>query len=342
VRIAEIAPPWFPVPPPGYGGIELVVSLLADGLVERGHDVTLFASGGSRTRAELVSPFPDPPEPAQLGNGLYDAVHVASAYRGIGDEFDVVHDHTAYVGLTVGALLASGPPVVHTLHNAWTTPARQLLSLVADRLHVVAISAAQRDENPTIRYAAMIHNGIDLDWYPFAQDKDDFLLFIGRSYPEKGPTVAIEIARRVGLPLAMIVKREEPFERSYWDEIVAPVLNDEVEVYERVSHERKVDLLQRARALLFPIYWSEPFGLVMIEAMACGTPVVTRPAGAAIEVVEDGVTGFVRSSLDELVDAVGHLGQCAPRACRERVARHFSAEAMVAAYERLFRSVAVA
>jgi glycosyltransferase involved in cell wall biosynthesis len=339
VRIAEIAPPWFPVPPPGYGGIELVVSLLTDGLVERGHDVTLFASGGSRTRAKLVSPFADPPDPAQLGNGLYDAVHVATAYRDVADDFDVVHDHTAYVGLTVGALLAGGPPVVHTLHNAWTVPARQLMSVVADRLHVVAISAAQRDENTAIRYAAMIHNGIDLDWYPFREDKDDFLVFIGRSYPEKGPTIAIEVARRAGLPLAMVVKREEPFERSYWDEIVAPALNDEVEVYERISHEHKVDLLRRARALVFPIYWSEPFGLVMIEAMACGTPVVTRPAGAAVEVVEDGVTGFVRGSVDDLVDAVLRVGQCAPRACRERVARHFSTDVMVTAYESLFRSV---
>jgi glycosyltransferase involved in cell wall biosynthesis len=220
-------------------------------------------------------------------------------------------------------LLRERRRVVHTLHGPWTEPSRRLYRLLAPRVHIAAISAAQRDDNPAIPYAGVVHNGIDLTQYPLCIDKDDFLVSIGRSTPDKGPAVAIEIARRAGLPLAMVVKREEPFERAYWDEVVAPRMNDEVEVYEGLSHERKVDLLCRARAMVFPIQWNEPFGLVMVEAMACGTPVVARPAGAAIEVVDDGVTGFLRQSVDELVDAVARVGECDPAACRGRVADSF-------------------
>ena len=157
-----------------------------------------------------------------------------------------------------------------------------------------------------------MHNGIDLDDYPFREHKDDFLVYIGRANPDKGPTLAIEVARRAGLPLAMVVKKNEPFERTYWDEIVAPLLNDEVEVYEAIDHEQKADLLGRARAMVFPIQWPEPFGLVMAEAMACGTPVVACPAGAAVELVENGVTGYLRDSIDDLVDAVASIGNCSP------------------------------
>ena len=208
------------------------------------------------------------------------------------------------------------PPVVHTLHGPWTEPSRKLYGLLADYVHLVAISAAQRADNPDIRYAGVVHNGVDLDEYPLVEDKDDFLVYIGRANPDKGPTLAIEVARRAGLPLAMVVKKNEPFERAYWDEIVAPLLHDEVEVYEAISHERKVDLLGRARAMVFPIQWPEPFGLVMVEAMACGTPVVACPAGAAVELVDEGVTGYLRESIDGLVQAVGEVGRCSPIVCR--------------------------
>src|SRR3954454_3888245 len=263
MRIAEVAPPWLPVPPPGYGGIELVVAILADGLVERGHDVTLFASGGSHTKANLVSPLLDPPDPALLGNIWFDTYHATASYLQITDEFDVVHDHSGIIGPGMGALHGNRPPVVHTLHGPWTEPSRRLYALLAEHLHIVAISESQRADSPDIPYAGVVHNGIDLAGYPFREAKDDFLVYIGRANPDKGPTLAIEVARRAGLPLAMVVKKNEPFERSYWDEIVAPLLHDEVEVYENVPHDRKVDLLGRARAMVFPIQWPEPFGLVM-------------------------------------------------------------------------------
>jgi len=340
MKIAEIAPPWFAVPPTGYGGIELVVSLLADGLAERGHDVTLFASGGSQTKANLVSPMVDPPDPALLGNPWFDAYHALSAYLAIDDSFDVVHDHSGIAGSAMGALFHDHPPVVHTLHGPWTELTRRYYSLLHEHVHLVAISEAQRSENPDVSYAAVVHNGIALDDYPFRDDKDDFLVYIGRANPDKGPSIAIEVARRAGLPLAMVVKKNEPFERAYWDEIVAPLLNDEVQVYEAISHEQKTDLLGRARAMIFPIQWSEPFGLVMAEAMACGTPVVACPAGAAVELVENGVTGYLRDSIDDLVDAVASIGNCSPSACRARVEQHFSATAMVQGYETLFESLA--
>jgi glycosyltransferase involved in cell wall biosynthesis len=336
MRIAQIAPPWFAVPPQGYGGIELVVALLADGFAARGHDVTLFASGGSETKANLVSPLADPPDPALLGNVWYDTLHAVASYLAIGDEFDVVHDHSGIIGPAMGALRRDHPPVFHTLHGPWTEPSRRFYALLAEHVRLVAISDSQRADNPDVRYAGVVHNGIDLDAYPFREQKDDFLVYIGRSNPDKGPTLAIEVARRAGLPLAMVVKKNEPFERAYWDEMVAPMLNDEVEVYEAIDHEKKADLLARARAMVFPIQWPEPFGLVMTEAMACGTPVVACPAGAAVELVENGVTGYLRDSIDDLVDAVASIGNCSPTACRARVEQNFSAAAMVAGYERLF------
>ena len=340
MRIAEIAPPWFPVPPPGYGGVELVVAQLADRLVEMGHDVTLFASPGSRSTAQLVTSVRDAPDPALVGNAWLDAHHALSAYLQIRDGcFDVVHDHSGVVGPALGALLDGMPPVVHTLHGPWDELTRLYYSVVASRVHLVAVSETQRRANPDVPYAGVVHNGISLDRYPFRDTKDDFLVYIGRANPDKGPGAAIEVARRVGLPLAMIVKKNEPFERSYWDEIVAPLLHDEVEVFENVSHERKVDLLARARAMVFPIQWPEPFGLVMIEAMACGTPVVACAAGAAVELIEESVTGYLRDSVDELVEAVAQVGNCSPAACRARVEQRFSAEVMVRGYEAVFEAL---
>jgi glycosyltransferase involved in cell wall biosynthesis len=339
MRIAEIAPPWFAVPPSGYGGIELVVALLADGLTEQGHDVTLFASGGSQTKATLVAPLTDPPDPALLGNPWFDAYHALSAYLAIGDEFDIVHDHSGITGSAMGALLRGNPPVVHTLHGPWTEVTRHYYELLHEHVQLVAISEAQRADNPDLRYAGVVHNGIDPSSYPFRAEKGDFLVYIGRATPDKGPSIAIEVARRAGLPLAMVIKKNEPFERAYWDEIVAPLLNDDVEVYEAISHEQKTDLLGRARAMVFPIQWPEPFGLVMAEAMACGTPVVACPAGAAVELVHDGVTGFLRSSIDGLVDAVSSTDNCSPSACRRHVDEHFSATVMVKRYEGIFTSI---
>jgi glycosyltransferase involved in cell wall biosynthesis len=297
--------------------------------------VTLFASGGSVTKARLVSPMSQPPDPALLSNPWFDAYHAVSAYQHAA-VFDLIHDHSGVTGPALGALLGGHPPVVHTLHGPWNEPTRLFYAGVQDRVHLVAISEAQRALAPEISYAGTVHNGINVGAYPLVERKEPFLVYIGRSNPEKGPTWAIEVARRAGMPLVMIVKRNEPFELAYWDEYVAPLLTDDVEVLEDVSHAVKIDLLGRAQAMVFPIQWPEPFGLVMTEAMACGTPVVACPVGAAVELIDDGVTGFLRSSLDDLAAVVALTASCSPVACRQRVDQYFSAATMVTEYERIY------
>jgi glycosyltransferase involved in cell wall biosynthesis len=335
MRIAVVAPVWFPVPPKGYGGIELVVSLLADGLVDVGHDVTLFASGGSHSKATLISPMPEPPDPRELGNAWYDAYHALSSYLQV-DGFDVVHDHAGIVGPICGAMLRGRPPVIHTLHGPWTDQTRLMYGLTAQHVHLVAISDAQRADNTDVPYIGMVHNGIDLNSYPYREHKEDELVYIGRSNPDKGPKEAITIARRAGLPLRMILKRSEPPEREYFEHEIEPLLASDIELYENVSHDEKVDMLGRACAMVFPIRWPEPFGLVMVEAMACGTPVVTTNWGAAPEVVADGVTGFRRDGEDDLVESVGLVRTLSPADCRARAEELFSAEAMVRGYEAVY------
>jgi glycosyltransferase involved in cell wall biosynthesis len=339
MRVAVIAPVWFAVPPAGYGGIELVVSLLADGLVDAGHDVTLFASGGSRTKAELVSPMAEPPDPVELGNPWYDAFHALASYLQVGD-FDVVHDHAGVVGPVCGALMHGRPPVVHTLHGPWTEHNRPLYELLARHVNLVAISDAQRAANLDVPYAGTVHNGIDLSAYTYREDKERALVYIGRANPDKGPREAITIARRAGLPLHMILKRGEPQEREYFEREIAPQLASDIELYENVTHAEKDELLGRACAMVFPIRWPEPFGLVMVEAMACGTPVVTTNWGAAPELVDDGVTGFRRDAEDDLVEMIGAVGSLDPAACRRRVAELFSGEAMVRGYEAVYERAA--
>jgi glycosyltransferase involved in cell wall biosynthesis len=338
VRIAIVAPGWFPVPPQGYGGIELVVALLSDGLVNVGHEVTLFAAAGSSTKAQVVSTLDEPPDRSLVGNPWYDARNALAAYQQV-EDFDIVTDHAGVMGPVCGAMLRGRPPVVHTLHGPWTNEARQLYSILHRDVHLVAISDAQAAENPDVRYAAVVHNGIDLDAYPYRAVKDDFLVFIGRATPDKGPVEAIRIARQVGRPLKMILKRNEPTELGYFEHEIQPLLGHDIELFSDVSHDEKVALLGHARALLFPIRWPEPFGLVMVEAMACGTPVVTTNWGAAPELVADGRTGFRRDTSDDLAHVFSRLDEIDPAACRSRVEERFSAVAMVRGYERVFAAV---
>lgn len=342
MRIAQIAPPWVAVPPKGYGGIEWIVSLLADGLVDRGHEVTLFATGDSETRASLEYAFDVAPGPAFNNSIWHDTVHQLRAHLDPG-RFDLIHQHTYWAGLVAGMLV--DVPVVHTLHRSFTDEMRRVYELVADRMWFVAISEDQRSRMPELRYAGVVHNGIDLSMYPFREEKEDFLLFIGRSHPDKGPRRAVDAAAAVGLPLVMAVKSAESIEQEHWEDEVKPALPEGTRVLREIPHEEKVDLLQRARALLFPIDWDEPFGLVMIEAMACGTPVVATPRGAVPEVVVDGETGFlvpVDGYADAAAEAIKRAGDLDPRALRRRVEDRFSAGAMVKAYEAAYRRILTA
>jgi glycosyltransferase involved in cell wall biosynthesis len=338
MRIAEIAPVWTTVPPRGYGGIELVVSELTEALVDRGHEVTLFASGGSRTRAELVCPFAEPPGIGCEDGPAKDLYHATSAFVRAGD-FDVIHDHSS-VGPWLGALTGD-VLVVHTLHGPWTPWVKKQFALLDGRINLVAISRSQACQNRGVRYAGVVPNGINLDAYPFRQEKEDFLLFVGRSNADKAPELAVEVAKRAGTRLVMIVKRTEPDEQEHWHRAVEPRLDGTQEVHTEVSHDIKVDLMGRAKALVFPIQWPEPFGLVMTEAMACGTPVIVTPSGAATEVVADGETGWLCREVNEMVDAVDRLDGISPDACRARVAENFSVSTMTLGYEKVFERVAV-
>jgi glycosyltransferase involved in cell wall biosynthesis len=215
----------------------------------------------------------------------------------------------------------------------------RLYSYVGDRAWFVAISEAQKASQPDLRYAGVVHNGVDLNRYQLQKEKDDFLLFLGRAAPEKGWRRAVETARLAGERLISAVKIADPAEHREWEDNIKPSLPSEFEVYGEIGHDEKLDLLERAKAVLFPIDWPEPFGLVMIEAMACGTPVIATPRGSVPEVIEHGVTGWildVEGYPEAAAECLRRLGEIDPEACRDRVRRMFSKESMVAGYERAF------
>jgi glycosyltransferase involved in cell wall biosynthesis len=339
MRIAQVAPPWLAVPPKGYGGIEWVVSLLADGLVDRGHDVTLFATGDSTTKARLEFFFEEAPGPVYINSAWHDTMHTVFAFRDP-SAFDLLHLHSPWSALAAGVL--SGRPIVHTIHGSFTEEMRMLYDEIADRAWFVAISEAHRRHMPELNYGGVVYNGIDLDAYPLRGEKDDFLLFLGRAAPDKGVMRAIATAREAGKRLVLAVKVANEEEHQHWANDVEPALGHDIEVLGEISLAEKADLLSRATAVLFPIDWDEPFGLVMTEAMACGTPVIATPRGSVPEVIADGETGFVVSVenyAEEAVAALHRLGEIDPHACRERVQRLFSKEAMVEGYERVFEKV---
>jgi glycosyltransferase involved in cell wall biosynthesis len=342
MRILEIAPPWFTVPPTGYGGIEQVVAQLTDGLVQAGHDVTLLASGGSTSTATVQTVFDVPPS-AELGSTCHELIHVVAGYRQRGD-FDVIHDHSGFTGAAFGALL-DGPPVVHTLHGPWVPEVEVFHRSIGNALHRVAISEDQRSRAPAgVTVGHMVHNGISLTEHPFRAepDADRHLAFVGRANVEKGPEVAVRVARLLGRHLKMAVKINEPAEQVYWDTHVAPVLvGADVEVVRNGTKQDAIDIMSGAEATLFPIAWPEPFGLVMVESMAVGTPVIAYAAGASLEVIDSGRTGVLvpPGDLDAFVAAVRTAGSFERAACRAHVVEHFSSAAMVAGYEAVFTAV---
>ena len=336
MKIAQIAPPWIAVPPLGYGGIEWVVALLADEFAARGHDVTLFASGGSVTKAKLDSVFDPAPGPTKIGDTYLEVMHAFHAYERAG-EFDVIHDHSGMVGLAIAASV--GHNVVHTVHGPLIEDALRWYRMVSGRVDFVAISDSQMKPGPDLSWAGRVYNGIPVERYPFRTDKEDFLLFVGRVNREKGPEVAVDVARRTGARLVMAAAIKEKFEQAYWDENVKPILTGKEEILGEITVDEKADLMARARAVLFPIQWEEPFGLVMAEANACGTPVLAFPRGAAPEVIADGETGFLCADAAAMSEAVGRVEEIDPHACRARVEKMFSAQAMTSGYEDVYARV---
>jgi glycosyltransferase involved in cell wall biosynthesis len=335
MRIAQVAPPWLAVPPRGYGGIEWVVALAADGLVERGHDVTLFATGDSVTKAKLEYVVETAPGPPAINSIVLDTTHTLKCFEDP-SQFDVYHVHTPFSALTTG--IESGVPVVHTLHGSFTDEMRDLYGRVGNRGWFVAISEAQKNDMPELNYGGVVYNGIDIDLYPLREKKEDYLLFLGRAARVKGLRRAVETALLTGDHLVVAVKVANEDEFDEWAE-VQKILPKDTEILYEIPLAQKNDLIANAKAVLFPIDWMEPFGLVMTESMACGTPVIATPRGSVPEVIVDGKTGFivsVENYPEEAAAALQRLGEISPTECRAHVQGKFSKEAMVEGYEKVF------
>jgi glycosyltransferase involved in cell wall biosynthesis len=337
LRIAILSPVWFPVPPPGYGGIEWVVSLLADGLAEAGHDVTLFASGDSHTKAKLSTVFRRAPS-ERIGQTFWELRHALAALERAGD-FDVINDHTGLLGLTLGGLVET--PFVHTVHGPLDGQPGELYEQVVGLVpssKLISLSMNQRAPKPHLPWIANCPNALDLSMYPVNPHRGDYLLFIGRMSVDKGCHRAIAVATQAGLPLKIAGKNREPAEQAYFGEYVEPHLNDRIQYLGEVNHGQKVELLQDARATLFPIEWEEPFGLVMIESMACGTPVIATRWGAVPEVIEHGHSGIIVDHYRAMAGALEAADALEPMDCRHYAEERFSPERMVADYLDAFRA----
>ncbi|WP_230769134.1 glycosyltransferase family 4 protein [Sphingomonas sp. Leaf4] len=333
MRIAMLAPIAWRTPPRHYGPWELVTSLLTEALVARGLDVTLFATQDSLTSATLAGVVPAPySEDPAIDAKVWEFAHLAHVFERAG-EFDLIHNQADFPAHAFSGLVDT--PMVTTIHGFSSDRILPMYAPYQDRVRYVAISDA--DRHPSLKYAATIHHGIPLGDFPFDAVGSDDLLFFGRMHPDKGAAAAIAAAKAVGkrLHLAGIVQDDR-----YWHEEVEPHVDGERVVYHgAVGGKRRTDMLGQANALLHLIGFDEPFGLSVIEAMACGTPVVAYNRGSMPELIEDGVNGFLVDTLDEAIAAIGRAGEIDRAACRARVAERFSVEAMAERYHALYRSI---
>jgi glycosyltransferase involved in cell wall biosynthesis len=338
LRIAQVAPLFESVPPGLYGGTERVVSYLTEGLVRRGHEVTLFASGDSVTRARLVA---GTPVALRSNAEVLDWVpyHIAQL-RSVVDRaasFDVIHNHMDYIGFPMMAVTST--PVVTTLHGRLDLPDLPAVFGAYPEARLISISDAQRVPFADARWCATVHHGIPQSMCPLGRGDGGYLAFIGRISPEKCVDSAIRVARATGLPLKIAAKVDRA-DDEYFRATIQPLLRGDVEFLGEIGGDDKARFLGDARALLFPIDWPEPFGLVMIEAMACGTPVIARRRGSVAEVLDEGVTGFVCDDEDEMIAAVRAVDTLDRAACRAVFMRRFTDERMVDDYERIYAAVA--
>jgi glycosyltransferase involved in cell wall biosynthesis len=344
LRIAMLAPPWLSVPPRGYGGVESVVSALTEALVRRGHAVTLFCAPGSASSA-TVETLLDASHPDEIERSLYEVDHVSRAFHAIDRAaatrrpFDVIHDHCGFTALAMADRIST--PIVHTLHGQFTAATAAFYVRHAHKATLVGVSRAQLDSAPPeLGEFDVIPNPIDMSAWPLRERKDDYVLWIGRMTPEKGPhrAIAAALAADVPLVLAGVI---QPGKQAFFDAEVAPHIDGvRVRFAGEVGGEIKRSLFARARGLLMPIRWEEPFGMVMVEAMACGTPVIAFPEGAARELVVDGTTGFLVEDEAGMAAAIGRLSTIAAPECRDWVAAHCDTEIVAGGYEQVYRSLA--
>jgi glycosyltransferase involved in cell wall biosynthesis len=341
LRIAQLAPTYERVPPAAYGGTELIVSLITEELVRRGHEVTLYASGDSETAAALQSVTPRAARYGDVVDGVRHAEYFqllnaqacfADAANGA---FDIVHNHAGIEGMVLAA--ASRTPVLTTNHNPFVLQTRPAWDAYPWAHN--AISAASAATFPERGAIDPIHHGIDVESFPFGDEPGDDLVFLGRFSPEKGADRAIDAALRSGRRLTLAGKLDVA-DQEHFDEAIQPRLDgDQIRYIGEVDATRKRDLLAGARALLFPIEWNEPFGLVMIEALSCGTPVLGFRRASVPEVVEDGLTGFVVDDVEGLVEAIRRADTIDRSACRRRAEERFGFARMVDDYELAYAAV---
>jgi glycosyltransferase involved in cell wall biosynthesis len=335
LRIAQIAPLYENVPPKLYGGTERIVSYLSEELVKRGHKVTLYAAGDSTAKVPLAAGSPQslrltgldhlgPMFHLPMLSNVYDRAH----------DFDIIHSHVDCLSFPLARL--SKVPTLSTMHGRLDLP--ELLPVYRSYrdLPLVSISNHQRAPLPEMNWTATVYHGLPRNLFEFRRGTGGYLAFLGRISPEKRPDLAIEIARRSGIPLKIAAKIDR-VNHSYFLEVIRPRLSEPgIEFIGEIGEADKQEFLGEALALLFPVDWPEPFGLVMIEALACGTPVIARPCGSVPEILRHGATGLIGSSVDELTAAVDRIGEISREACRKEFDTRFTAEVMAANYERVY------
>lgn len=339
MRIAQIAPLIERVPPALYGGTERVVSALTEELVRRGHEVTLFASGDSQTGATLVPIVKQALrlDPAVIDPQAYMLLQLGLVFERAAD-FDIIHSHLDYYALPFSRFVPT--PVVTTLHGRLDLPDLVPIYRHYHEAALVSVSDSQREPLAWARWLATVYNGLDLTRFPYKERAPgDYFAFIGRISPEKNLEGAIAIARQTGIPLRIAAKVDK-VDRNYYEARIAPLIDGHlIEYIGEISDAEKADFLGPAYALLFPVRWPEPFGLALIEALAYGTPALTLRYGATPEIIEDGVTGFIRVTEEELMAAAMLVPSLNRRACRRVVEERFSAAAMATGYEAVYRSL---
>lgn len=333
MRIAVLSPIAWRTPPRHYGPWERVASLLTEELVRAGHEVTLFATGDSLTagRLEAVCPRGYEEEPS-IDAKVWESLHIAHCFEHA-ERFDIIHNHFDFLPLSYSRLVDT--PLVTTIHGFSSSRILPVYKKYDSTCHYIAISDA--DRSPELAYIATIHHGIDIERFRFSPRTDDYLLFYGRMHHDKGAREAVEIARRAGMKLIMagIVQ-----DRAYFERHVAPhVDNVTVSYIGSVGPEKRQEILGRARALLHPINFNEPFGLSVVEAMACGTPVIAFNRGSMPEIITDGHDGYLVETIDQAVEAVGRLTALRRHSCRQTVERRFTSDVMAAGYMETYRAI---
>jgi glycosyltransferase involved in cell wall biosynthesis len=336
-----LAPPWIPVPPPGYGGIEEVVALLCHALVDHDHEVELFCAPGSTSTA-TVHPLLDAPHPEHIERALFEADHTARAFAAIDaaaatDRFDVVHDHSGFTALAMADRL--GTPLVHTVHGPFDHDTSPYYAMHGPKGRLVCISRSQAGMAPAqAGTPSVVHNPIDVDSWPVGYHKQDYLLWLGRMTEEKGPHRAIRVAKASGRPLVLAGVVQPGHERFFSREVEPHIDGQAIRYVGEVGGARKQRLFADAFAFLMPITWPEPFGMVMVESLAAGTPVLAFGHGAAPEIVEHGVNGFLVQDEEEMAAVVDRVGDLDPLVCR-RTAERFSPDRVAMCYEMAYREV---